>query len=1203
MDEIIRVLLIENDEAFWKPMMIYLIEEGFKVEVAASGQEAMAKVQACEGNFHVAVIGMPDSTEIMLQLHRSYPTIEIIILADQENIGPGGKAQELDAWFMQKPINSDDLALDIRHAVRYSQERRKSSALQALVSAGERLSASQNEEDLYLRLYEEAQKLLPRLDGFLITHYNEQEQEVSFPFGYRQGKRVTVPSRKNGNNITEFVLRSKEPLLLQDGDRAFREKEQLDMPDPSLDYCLSEAAAPMFLNGQIVGTINALTYEHDVHYTQEHLQILQAFANQAAMAIRTVQQLNEAKQLRNAAMVLAGKRGKEEVLKAIVEEAHKLIGADYTGLILQEGDGTLHKVKPVIPEVHYDHFDEPRQQGGVTRLVVESRQPRMIRDTCQDSLVKENVRAFGIRSILAIPLIHADRVLGVLYAHTFSLRSFDSHDVDLCTAFATQAAATLNNTLEEERYIQDYLRLANELGKLNEKVEFYETLTRVATAGKAVFESDTCRIAFVNPHTGQIVDWAWASGDPEQYRYESEPRPDGTTNYVLRTKEPIFRSVVESDDPLTIPELVSRGLQSYASLPLIYSGRTIGILHCNYLTRHRPFNEHQRTVMDAFCARAAIALSRAHHDKINVSLHSMDNQSVISQDYLISYGLFVQVARSTYDASFAAFYPSRSITISGKSTPTKVEIISVGEPPMDWNVSNYWYRDDLIRELGQTQDDLLIINDLESTLEKAYLNLKKMRTIKAFVAVRFNATTQEGNSAQQGGLLILTYKNKTLFESSDLDGLRYAGNQLEARILKRNLQIALQEEAIRRNQQFRSIIHTLKAFLQNGKGLSLDFIAERSLEILDIDNCVLIEYDPVKMRFVQRGTAGLKYPDAPYTIPDDAFRERFIDSLEIIEIKDVLQDELTRTSYYVKREGIKSVVIFPLRFEGEFLGLFFANFRRPKDFSIDEKETIELFADLATLVLYESHLGKELSETQKRLDRHLILVWVSMLETTWRHSIVQKAAAIRNYGAVLLKRLDLLSEAHPVFSDFPTAIENIDRLANDIANAPPRVPQSWEMEAESIPLASLLKELADREGKTASLQTMQSIKIISEVDALEHVMVSGYRRWLIYALEALLQNARNAMPRGGDITITGLKKGKWAEIRIKDTGIGVPATIRKTLFKDVTPKDQDASGMGIGGLLVSTIVEEHRGTIELERPGPGDTTVLIRLPVFEDHQS
>jgi signal transduction histidine kinase len=185
----------------------------------------------------------------------------------------------------------------------------------------------------------------------------------------------------------------------------------------------------------------------------------------------------------------------------------------------------------------------------------------------------------------------------------------------------------------------------------------------------------------------------------------------------------------------------------------------------------------------------------------------------------------------------------------------------------------------------------------------------------------------------------------------------------------------------------------------------------------------------------------------------------------------------------------------------------------------------------------------------------------------------------------------------------PEIINEVDRLAAEIAGAPPRVPQSLEMEPELFPLAPLLEEVAQREGKPSLLHAGPPLEIRTDVESLGGVQIQGYRRWLIYALEALLQNARNAMSQGGTVTISGRRVGEWAEVRIRDTGSGVPEAIRYRLFKELIPREQDKAGMGIGGLMVATIVEEHEGSIELERSGPGDTTVLIRLPVVGEAEA
>jgi signal transduction histidine kinase len=120
---------------------------------------------------------------------------------------------------------------------------------------------------------------------------------------------------------------------------------------------------------------------------------------------------------------------------------------------------------------------------------------------------------------------------------------------------------------------------------------------------------------------------------------------------------------------------------------------------------------------------------------------------------------------------------------------------------------------------------------------------------------------------------------------------------------------------------------------------------------------------------------------------------------------------------------------------------------------------------------------------------------------------------------------------------------------------------------------------------------------MADVKYLEGIQVWAYRRWLIYALENLLQNSQRVMADGGTITILGQRAGRWAEIRVVDTGPGVPESVRERLFKEPIAKSRGDSGMGIGDVLVATIVEEHEGNIALEKTGPAGTTVLIRLPV------
>lgn len=101
----------------------------------------------------------------------------------------------------------------------------------------------------------------------------------------------------------------------------------------------------------------------------------------------------------------------------------------------------------------------------------------------------------------------------------------------------------------------------------------------------------------------------------------------------------------------------------------------------------------------------------------------------------------------------------------------------------------------------------------------------------------------------------------------------------------------------------------------------------------------------------------------------------------------------------------------------------------------------------------------------------------------------------------------------------------------------------------------------------------------------------------------LIVNARQAMPNGGRLTI-GLKANKdegWAEVSVKDTGIGIPAdNLRKIFDRFFTTKATDAQGQGGTGLglaLCRDVIESHQGRIRVESTVGKGTTFTLKLPL------
>lgn len=95
--------------------------------------------------------------------------------------------------------------------------------------------------------------------------------------------------------------------------------------------------------------------------------------------------------------------------------------------------------------------------------------------------------------------------------------------------------------------------------------------------------------------------------------------------------------------------------------------------------------------------------------------------------------------------------------------------------------------------------------------------------------------------------------------------------------------------------------------------------------------------------------------------------------------------------------------------------------------------------------------------------------------------------------------------------------------------------------------------------------------------------------------ENLANNAMDAMPRGGAITITCEQKGPQIVTRIADTGPGIPVEISANLFDPFVTFGK-AHGTGLGLSICKKIVEDHRGWIKAENSRQGGAVFSIGLP-------
>jgi signal transduction histidine kinase len=97
----------------------------------------------------------------------------------------------------------------------------------------------------------------------------------------------------------------------------------------------------------------------------------------------------------------------------------------------------------------------------------------------------------------------------------------------------------------------------------------------------------------------------------------------------------------------------------------------------------------------------------------------------------------------------------------------------------------------------------------------------------------------------------------------------------------------------------------------------------------------------------------------------------------------------------------------------------------------------------------------------------------------------------------------------------------------------------------------------------------------------------------------LIFNAIDAMPGGGDLTLTGRHdpEAGRVEIRVADTGVGIPEAERDHIFEPFHTTKKEGHGVGLGLSTVYGIVQRHGGDVRVEsREGEG-AAFTLSLPV------